>query len=345
MDLLDRYLQAVRFWLPRAHQKDIIDELRDDLSSQIEEKESGLGRTITEDELAALLQHAGHPMGVAARYQKQQTLISPELFPLYKFVLMIVALGYLIPWAMGWLARLAWALFAPASYHPSHVVTVIGGLGSTFTTLMFIFGIVTLMFAIVERLQLNRAFREKWDPRKLPRAPKPKTRVSRTESIFGLVFSIFFVLWWLSLPRFGYLILGRGLDSSAVSLNPALHVYYLPFLLPTLVIMAQQCINIVRPEWTWLKPVLKLFSDVLAFFIFQSVIGHYPYVLINWAAKDAGRYARVESIVNQVFLVSLVCALAAVGIAIVVHTVQTVQAILRLRREKGTLPVQLSQLL
>jgi hypothetical protein len=345
MDLLDRYLQAVRFWLPRAHQNDIIEELRDDLSSEIEDKESSLGRAITEDELAEVLQHAGHPMRVAARYQKQQTLISPELFPLYKFVLMIVALGYVVPWLMVWLARIAWALFAPASYHPSHVLTVISGWGSAFTNLMFIFGIVTLMFAILERFQLNRSFLEKWDPRKLPRAPKPKVRVSRTESIFGLVFSIFFVIWWLSLPKFGFLVLGHGLDTGAIALNPALRAYYLPVLLPVLVVMAQQCINIVRPGWTWVKPVLMLFSDVIAFVVFQSVIGHYPYVLVNWAAKDAVRFAKVESIVNQVLLVSLVCALAAVGIAIVVHTVQTVHAILRVRKERGTLPARLSQLL
>jgi hypothetical protein len=29
MELLDRYLHAVRFWLPKAHQNDIIEELRD----------------------------------------------------------------------------------------------------------------------------------------------------------------------------------------------------------------------------------------------------------------------------------------------------------------------------
>src|SRR5262249_52653448 len=139
MELLDRYLQAVRFWLPKAHQNDIIEELRDDLSSQIEDKESSLGRAITEDELAAILQHAGHPMRVAARYQKQQTLVGPELFPLYKFVLMIVALGYLVPWVMAWLARIAWAAFAPASYRPSHALTMISGFGSAFTTLLIIF--------------------------------------------------------------------------------------------------------------------------------------------------------------------------------------------------------------
>ena len=44
MELLDRYLQAVRFWLPKAQQNDIIAELGDDIRSQIEDKESALGR-------------------------------------------------------------------------------------------------------------------------------------------------------------------------------------------------------------------------------------------------------------------------------------------------------------
>ena len=45
MELLDRYLQAVRFWLPRAEQDDMIAELRDDLNSQIEDRESSLANS------------------------------------------------------------------------------------------------------------------------------------------------------------------------------------------------------------------------------------------------------------------------------------------------------------
>ncbi len=40
MELLDRYLQAVRFWLPRKQQDDIIAELGEDLRSQIQDRES-----------------------------------------------------------------------------------------------------------------------------------------------------------------------------------------------------------------------------------------------------------------------------------------------------------------
>ena len=39
MQLLDRYLQAVQFWLPKQEKQDIILELSEDLHSEIEEKE------------------------------------------------------------------------------------------------------------------------------------------------------------------------------------------------------------------------------------------------------------------------------------------------------------------
>jgi hypothetical protein len=341
MELLDRYLHAVRFWLPKAHQNDIIEELRDDLSSQIENKESSLGRGITEDELSSILRHVGHPMRVAARYQRQQILIGSALFPLYKFVLKIVMLGYLIPWAVIWVV-----LTILSTYRASnHMLTVISSWGSFFTNVFIIFGIVTLLFAILERFQSNLAFLDKWDPRKLPRAPKRKERISRTESVFGLVFSVFFVVWWLSLPSYGYRMFGSALSSGAITLNPALRGYYIPFLLPTLVIMAQQCINIFRPEWTWIKPTLMFISDAISFALFQFAVVHYPYVLLNSAAKDAARYARAEFLVNQVFLWSMVCALIVVGIAMIVHGFLAIKAILRLRKEKNHLPVQASQLL
>jgi hypothetical protein len=37
-DLVDRYLQAVRFWLPASQKQDLSAELSEDLHSQIDEK-------------------------------------------------------------------------------------------------------------------------------------------------------------------------------------------------------------------------------------------------------------------------------------------------------------------
>ena len=41
MDLIDRYLVAVRRYLPRPQQDDIVSELSDSLRSEAEEREQG----------------------------------------------------------------------------------------------------------------------------------------------------------------------------------------------------------------------------------------------------------------------------------------------------------------
>jgi hypothetical protein len=43
MELLDRYLQAVKFWLPAEQQDDIAAELGEDIRSQIEDRKEQLG--------------------------------------------------------------------------------------------------------------------------------------------------------------------------------------------------------------------------------------------------------------------------------------------------------------
>ncbi len=55
MELIERYLQAVKFALPASQQDDIVKELRDSILSQIEEQESELGRRLSEGEQVELL--------------------------------------------------------------------------------------------------------------------------------------------------------------------------------------------------------------------------------------------------------------------------------------------------
>src|SRR5260370_32357604 len=81
MELLDRYLQAVKFWLPKAQKQDIIAELSEDIRSQIEEKENELGRKLNEAEVEAILIQRGSPIVVANRYLPHRHCIGPFLFP------------------------------------------------------------------------------------------------------------------------------------------------------------------------------------------------------------------------------------------------------------------------
>ena len=67
-------------------------------------------------------------MRVAGKYLPQQSLIGPALFPLYKFVLKAVSLGYLTPWILVWAGMM---VFIP-SYRASHSGTALLGTWAQF---------------------------------------------------------------------------------------------------------------------------------------------------------------------------------------------------------------------
>ena len=330
MELLDRYLQAVRFWLPRKQQDDIIAELGDDLRSQIEERESSLGRPLNEDELVALLKQAGHPLWVAGRYQKQQALIGPVLFPLYSFVLKIVALGYLVPWFLTWIVL---TVLVPSHPSTNPALALIGRWGTLWTTTVIIFGSVTLAFAILERVQSAVSALQQWDPRKLPRMARPKDRVSRVESVFGLVFSIVFIVWWLSLSRYGHVIFGP--IAGFFSLNPALRAWYLPVIVPTCIIALQQCVNLLRPQWTWFRAAALLLADSIALFIFIFVAKIHPYLLPVGSANLDAQHTQALVTLNQVLSWSILCVIIGICIALIVHAYQTVRELRRMVNSSG----------
>ena len=100
MELIERYLQAVGFWLPNRQKDDIIAELSADIHAQVEEQETTLGRKMNQAEVEALLKKRGRPVLVANRFLPQESLIGPVLFPVYCFILKVVSLCYLVPWLL-----------------------------------------------------------------------------------------------------------------------------------------------------------------------------------------------------------------------------------------------------
>ncbi len=64
MELIDRYLHAVKFWLPSKQKDDIIAELSEDIRSQIEDAEAELGHKLSDAEVEPILKRCGSPMAV-----------------------------------------------------------------------------------------------------------------------------------------------------------------------------------------------------------------------------------------------------------------------------------------
>ena len=108
MQLLDRYLTAVKFWLPKTQRDDIAAELAANLQAEIDDRAAELGRPLTEPETAAILKQHGSPVVVASRYQQEnrtvnfgRQFIGPIVFPFYwiavKVTLVLLLVSSIIP--------------------------------------------------------------------------------------------------------------------------------------------------------------------------------------------------------------------------------------------------------
>ena len=64
MDLVERYMAAIRRNLPAAKADDIAAEIAEDLESRREDREDALGRPLTREETEAMLRSFGHPLVV-----------------------------------------------------------------------------------------------------------------------------------------------------------------------------------------------------------------------------------------------------------------------------------------
>lgn len=257
MELLERYLQAVKFWLPKEQKQDILAELSEDLSSQIEDRETELGRKLNEAEVEAILKERGRPLLVANRYQPQQHLIGPVLFPIYRFVLKVVALCYLLPWALFWIGMISLGPTYRAQ-QGGWIHALASTWGALWITAIMIVGTITIIFAFVERGQTKSHFLEKWNPRKLPPVRDPH-QIKRSASI-GELAGNFALIWWISYLSSRTIFIHSEIR---ITLSPVWTYFFWGFLLVAIFKMALAGVNLMRPYWTGLRATLRLVGDSL----------------------------------------------------------------------------------
>jgi len=281
VDLLDRYLQAVKFWLPRKQKQDLLAELSEDIRSEIEDKEAELGRRLGQAELETILTRWGHPMLVAERYLPQRSLIGPVLLPAYTLVLRIVTLVYLVPWL---LVFLGFVIFDPGR----RTADAIGdGLQAFWLIALHAVVVITGVFAVLERHQFSNRSWEAWSAGKLLKreaAPDPNG-IPRSQSIAELVTGLIFVWWWLQLlgsPTSHHLA-----DTFRITVWPLYPAPYLGILVFLLAGVVMACVNLYRPWWTRHRARARLVIDALGLVICLAILAG-PFVDITAANPKAG---------------------------------------------------------
>lgn len=253
MDLIERYLAAVRQNLPADKADDIIAELHDELATRQEMREDALGRPLRRDELTAMLREFGHPLVIAARYRSQQYLIGPDIYPFYLFALRVVL-------TIGAISLVAIGIVSAVLGDGNLVrmfVRITGDLWGFFFTAV---AAVTLSFALFERYggPIDQLYR--WTPEHLP-APLAR-RKGQWEAAFEVGMGIAFLLWWggvIHLPMVA------ASDTFRIEPAPVWDAYYLPILL---LAAAQLAANLAK----WLLPHLRRTNALLTIAISVAAI-------------------------------------------------------------------------
>jgi hypothetical protein len=314
MDLLERYLQAVRKHLPWERQDDIVAELRANLEAQLEDRESELGRPLTKAETEAWLKEIGPPMKVAGRYQPQQYLIGPGMFPTYWYVIRLALtwafVVYLIVTAVeiamqpqgGGMESVVWA-----------VLRLPGVLLTTAAWVTLVFAIVETMvtrwpgeFACLNLAALNAAGMD-WNPAGLPAvdvAGQPGgKRKSFVEAVAGVIFQFVLLGWLLLFPHYPYLLMGPGaflLKVSPFQVASSLVYFYWCVVVLNGLQLVWQSVELLRGTWQRSEPMERLAIKVVGLIPLLVLLNarDQVYGVLKHPAVDAARYGGMLHTIN-----------------------------------------------
>ncbi len=327
MELLDRYLQAVRKHLPWQRQEDILAELRANLEAQLEEKQAELGRPLTPSEAEDWIKGLGSPVQMAAPYQPQQYLIGPALYPVYLYILRLVSMWTIVVYIVG--STIAITLSSTANGDtvaqaamrlPFILIQAAAWVTAAFAAFEF--------FAVryPEKCPPIAGLYGKWSPADLPPLERPaapgQKRRSYAHAVAEVIFGFIFLAWLLVVPRHPFLMFGPAaamLHSSPFRLAPVWWTWYWWIVGLNAIQLAWQCVDLLRGAWErpsqWRHVVSKTCGLIPIVMI--ATLHNRMYLLLRNPERDFARYGQtLDSVNNGIHMLALLlCAIVGLQLA------------------------------
>ncbi|HEY7799284.1 MAG TPA: hypothetical protein VIA80_11005 [Hyphomonadaceae bacterium] len=290
-DMIPRYLAAVERRLPNEQAKDIIAELSEAIASKIEAKEAQLGRAAADDEIADVLKSFGHPVVVASRYSGRDHLIGPQLYPWF-WDAQRVGVGLVLAIGLIVLGVRALGADAPISF-------VFRGIGNILEGAVLAFGMLTVVFVMLERTKTDLRLAARWSPKTLPQDHIRKPR-SLFESVFTFAFDIVFILWWVRVIDFPNEVPGRN-NSMELHFAEAWAQLHAPILVLALLTAAVHLSDILHPGWSRLRAVISILGHVGGLAVLWVLFRAGPLVSVTASAEESQRAFEVANFINGIF--------------------------------------------
>ncbi|MBQ7359293.1 MAG: hypothetical protein IJW63_04260 [Lachnospiraceae bacterium] len=211
-ELIERYVYDVVRRLPEKQRQDIKDELLTLIEDMLEEYTDN-GKSEKEN-VESVLRTLGSPAILADKYRGgKEYLIGGEYYSTYiqvlKIVLACVAVGMLIATFVSMCVKgidPAMEVNGWINMMEEGIVNIAAIPGACIQA----FGILTLVFAIMERNHVKLQDKGDWKLEELPLIPEKKAMISRSESVVSIVFTVLVMIMFICVPE----LMGAWLKSS-----------------------------------------------------------------------------------------------------------------------------------
>jgi hypothetical protein len=324
MELIDRYVHEVGRHLPRKNRADIQVELQSTLADTLEDRVEG---EPTQEDVELLLKEFGPPQQVAASYWPQgQYLIGPSLFPLFRMVVGIVLLVFVIVQVV---------LFGIAVVFNQEILTFLdvldifsGMMGSIFTS----FGIIVIVFAILQYFDVKPDTEgEEWDPSQLPQVEDAE-RVSRGGMVAEITFSLVIIAFLLLLPDKIGVVLN---PVSEIILNPVINSY-IPLIIVSIMLgIFVDLILLWRGRWEIGTRLAKIGTNLFSIYVLYVLLtGHNAWLAQHGAGGFFSFLDALDEITisNQesLLMIGMHAFRLAISIALIVISIETIGLVYKL---------------
>lgn len=325
MELIDRYVKEVGRHLPRNKRGDIQAELQSTLVDTLEARVQG---EPSEEDVVELLKEFGPPQKVAASYWPEgQYLIGPKLYPLFRLVVGITLTVFIIVQLV--LLGIS-AVFTQEIISTLSVLDILGELiSSAFTA----FGIIVIVFAVLQRFDVRPETYQEWDPRDLP-ADEEESPIKRGGILAEITFSLVLIAILLFLPDKIGVVVSPGTE---LILNPVIGEYIPWLVLSILLSIALDVVLLWRGRWETSTRLAKIGTNLFGLYVMYILItSHTAWLAQEGAAEflytlqllPAGAFPDPESVLifsMHAFRLAFVIAL----IVIIIDTIRMVYQLIK----------------
>lgn len=299
VDMMERYIYEVIRRVSQDQRKGIQMELTELITDMMEEGEIPIEEVLTK---------LGDPAEFAKQYRDEKNyLISPEYYDNYAWVMKIVLISVL---ASSVISSIVMVITKEtAAYRLFYGVVeniIITGIGA--------FGLVTLIFAILERqkvkielkkvkewsvdsLAADRSYDKKgWTPKQLSPVPHKKALISRGESMAGIVFIVIFAVLLIFVPElFGAYVFD---DGKLVKTIPIFNLHRWNMILPVWILglsinFIDEMVRLVTGCYCKIVMISNIVSGVAAIILSVIILKVLPFFNADFPAevrKEFGQF-------------------------------------------------------